>query len=61
MLEIDDTLRELITNHASSSIIKKHAIDRGCLKTLRQDGIAKVVQGLTTFDEVERVTQMDIE
>ncbi len=61
ILQIDDVIKDLITHHASSSVIKKNALQRGCLKTLRQDGIEKALLGWTTFADVERVTQMDIE
>jgi type II secretory ATPase GspE/PulE/Tfp pilus assembly ATPase PilB-like protein len=42
-----------------ASIIKKGALERGILKTLRMDGIAKVLRGQTTIDEILRVTQLD--
>jgi len=43
---------------ASSSSIKQAAIARG-MKTLRDDGWDKVKFGLTTVEEVARVTQED--
>jgi len=43
---------------SDSSTIKKMAIKRGML-TLRQDGIQKVVSGITTTEEMVRVTQED--
>lgn len=60
ILEIDDHVKSQISRRASSNVIKKKAIERGKLRTLRQDGIEKAKLGLTTLEEVERVTQMDI-
>ncbi len=60
ILQIDDVVKEQISRRESSVAIKKNAIDRGKLATLRQDGAAKAALGLTTIDEVRRVTQLDI-
>ena len=59
ILPVDPIIQEQIVNKASASIIKKGAVERG-LKTLRMDGIDKVLAGLTTPDEVARVTQRDV-
>ena len=56
LLPIDDTIRPLIMQQANANTIKKVAIERG-LKTLLQDGALKVLQGLTTAEELLRVTQ----
>ena len=42
----------------SSSFIKERARRFG-MKTLREDGILKIMQGITTIEEVIRVTQTD--
>jgi len=60
ILEIDDNVKDLIIQQASASRIKKDAVQRSRLRTLRQDGIAKAARGLTSLQDVERVTQMDI-
>jgi general secretion pathway protein E len=60
MLPIDDSTKEQIMDRMGASTIKKSAIDRGALKTLRQDGVSKVLRGQTTIDEVLRVTQLDV-
>jgi general secretion pathway protein E len=39
-------------------VIKDYALSRGML-TLRDDGLAKVAAGITTIEEVLRVTQED--
>jgi general secretion pathway protein E len=56
LLTIDDDIRELILKRSSSHIIKRLATRKG-LKTLREDGLQKVLSGETTLEEVFRVTQ----
>jgi general secretion pathway protein E len=60
ILPIDDVVRDQIMDRIGASPIKKSAIDRGALKTLRMDGLNKVLRGKTTIDEVLRVTQLDV-
>jgi len=55
MLEIDDSLRELILRRASADEVQEAAIKAG-LMTMRQDGWLKICMGETTFDEVARQT-----
>ncbi|MBL8840444.1 MAG: Flp pilus assembly complex ATPase component TadA [Planctomycetes bacterium] len=59
MLQIDDVVKEQVMDRANATNIKKSAIERGVLRTLRMDGIQKVLRGVTTIDEVLRVTQQD--
>jgi general secretion pathway protein E len=59
ILPIDDTVKDQIVARASASAMKRSAIDRG-FATLRMDGASKVVRGMTTVEEVLRVTQMDV-
>lgn len=56
ILPVTEQIREMVTARASSQQIKQKAIEAG-MKTLRQDGIAKVLSGTTTITEVMRVTQ----
>jgi type IV pilus assembly protein PilB len=56
LLIIDDDIKRLIINKADANEMKKKAIERG-MKTLRDDGIAKVLAGITTVEEILRVTQ----
>ena len=44
--------------NADAGVIRRAALAAG-MRTLRDDGIAKVLQGATTFDEVLRVTRED--
>jgi len=55
VMEIDDTLRELILVGASSLELKKKAIENGMV-TLRRSGLRKIMLGQTTMDEVLRET-----
>jgi type II secretion system protein E len=58
ILLINESLRPLIIQRASSTVIKQKAVSQG-MKTLRDDGWEKVVAGVTTIEEVIRVTQED--
>ena len=55
VMEIDDDIRELILVGASAVELKKKAIDRGMI-TLRGSGLRKVIDGVTTLEEVARET-----
>ena len=59
LLALDDDIRSLILKNYDANTIKKTAIARGML-TLRQDGAKKVLKGVTTIEEVVRVTQEDV-
>ncbi|MEM9420573.1 MAG: ATPase, T2SS/T4P/T4SS family [Planctomycetota bacterium] len=54
-LSVDEELREAIQERAAASALK-HIARRHGMRTLRDDGIQKVLGGLTTADEVLRVT-----
>jgi len=55
VLEVDDKIRKLITAKAGSSEILKQARRDG-LMTLREAAVKKLAKGLTSFEEVLRVT-----
>jgi general secretion pathway protein E/type IV pilus assembly protein PilB len=52
---IDDEARKLIYDRAPSSVLRARAREMG-MRTLREDGIRKVLAGLTTPEEVIRAT-----
>lgn len=52
---MDDELRELVLESPSIAQLKKKAIEKGMV-TLRQDGLLLVLRGITTMEEIERVT-----
>jgi general secretion pathway protein E len=55
VLEVDDKIRKLITAKAGSSEITKQARRDG-LMTLRESAVKKLAKGVTSFEEVLRVT-----
>lgn len=54
ILVVDDEIREKLRDSISSTELAKIAKDKGML-TLRQEGILKALNGLTTLEEIERV------
>ena len=58
LLNVDDEMRQLIMKNTDASMIKALAMERG-MRTLRQDGAAQVLEGVTSVDEVVRVTQKE--
>ncbi len=55
VMPVSDDIRELILEGASANEIKKSAIRLG-MKTLRMSGLTKVKEGITSIEEVLRVT-----
>ena len=53
VLSLDDNIKELIVNGASSIEIRKEALKEN-FKPLVVDGIKKVIDGITTLDELDR-------
>ncbi len=58
LLVFNEKIRELVLRKASADEIHRVAVSTGML-SLRDDGMAKVSQGLTTQEEVFRVTQQE--
>lgn len=56
VLVISDQIAKLILEHASSNDIERAAIAAGMV-TIKQDGYLKVIEGVTTMEEVLRVAQ----
>ena len=57
-LPVSEAIRRLIIKRASAAVIKNQAVTEG-MKTLRMVGIEKALEGLTTIEEVWRVTAED--
>jgi general secretion pathway protein E len=57
-LTVNDTLRRLLMQHADASEIERAARAAG-MRTMYEDGLRKALAGLTTIEEVLRVTQED--
>ena len=58
ILLLSPAIRELILNRAQEHVIKKQARQEGA-KTLREEGLQAALKGLTTIEEVIRVTASD--
>ncbi len=56
LLVVTENIRSLILEKASANILKREARKMG-MRTLREDGWRKVKEGVTTIEEVMRVTQ----
>ena len=59
LLVIDDDLREMIVRRKSATELQDHALGKS-LKLMREDGWSKVLQGLTTVEEISRVTKLNV-
>ncbi|MFQ5442193.1 MAG: type II secretion system ATPase GspE [Thermodesulfobacteriota bacterium] len=55
LMIITDEIRHLIVEKSSSDVIRSKAMENGMI-TLREDGWDKVIKGITTLEEVGRVT-----
>ena len=63
IMKITSGIRELIFQNSSSVEIRERAIEEG-MNTLYQDGLSKVLKGITSLEEVFRIakkTQQDVE
>jgi type II secretory ATPase GspE/PulE/Tfp pilus assembly ATPase PilB-like protein len=58
IFQIDDEVRHLVNANLSSSQLRKRAREMG-MRTMREDGIRKVLAGITTAQEVIQVTMSD--
>jgi len=58
-LPVSGPIRELLMKRATIKEMKDKATEHG-MRTLREDGIEKVIKGITTIDEVLRVTQVEM-
>jgi type IV pilus assembly protein PilB len=52
---LDESVHALIYQRADASVIRKRAVDLG-MRTLREDGLRKAADGLTSIPEVLRIT-----
>jgi type IV pilus assembly protein PilB len=58
VIDVNDELESMILNRSTSGDIEQKASELGMM-TMRQDGYLKALTGLTTIDEVNRVTAAD--
>jgi len=60
LLLVDDAIRDMIVRRQASHLIKEAATTRG-MTTLRNDGLRRALEGVTTLQEVYRVTQDSVQ
>lgn len=58
VLEVTNNIKQLITKQHDADSILKQAVADG-MDTMLDDGLSKVVQGMTTIEEVLRVTKIE--
>lgn len=56
LLEMSDSVRRLVMQHATSGELQDQAVAEG-MRTMYQDGLIKCRKGMTSLDEILRVTQ----
>jgi type II secretory ATPase GspE/PulE/Tfp pilus assembly ATPase PilB-like protein len=56
VLRVSEEIQKLISSSATAADIQRRAVDEGMM-TMNQDGFVKVLQGLTTIEEIMRVTR----
>jgi type II secretory ATPase GspE/PulE/Tfp pilus assembly ATPase PilB-like protein len=59
MIEVDPDIKSLIMAEADEGIIAETAYSKKNLPSLRADGARKILQGITTIEEVNSVTLQD--
>ena len=55
LLDINDTLKDMITDRAPTVVLRQKAIEMG-MTTLREDGLRNIYEGNTTIEEVLKYT-----
>lgn len=60
IMRVDDVVRSLILKNADSNTIKKEAVRVQNMRLLREDGAQKASRGVTTLEEVMRVTEENV-
>lgn len=59
IIEMTKTLRDLVANKAETDALNDQALKEG-MTTMYDDGIDKITRGLTTIEEILRVTKTDV-
>ncbi len=54
---MSDPIRRLVLKHADAGELQQAAIEAG-MQTMYQDGLCKALHGITTIEEVLRVTHV---
>lgn len=58
VIEVTEKIKKLIVDKNDSNVIKREAIQEG-MNTMLDDGLKKVAKGITTIEEVFRVTKVE--
>ena len=58
IMMFNDEIRELVMNHASTSVLRETAQKNG-MKLLRDNGLAAIYDGITTIEEIVRATVIE--
>lgn len=58
VLQMTEKMKSLISDKNDSDVITKAAVSEG-MDTMQEDGLEKVSKGLTTFEEILRVTKVE--
>jgi general secretion pathway protein E len=59
LLHVDETVRELLLQDKDAATIKQAALRQG-MQSLRSAGVAQALEGVTSLDEILRVTQEEV-
>ena len=57
VLEVDDEFQKMISEKGKDETALKETAKRQGMLTMKQDGLLKVLKGITTLSEIERVTE----
>jgi type IV pilus assembly protein PilB len=57
---VNEKIKQLISEKASTQIIRETTKQRIGMLSLREDGLHKVLKGMTTLEEVDRVAYKDV-
>jgi len=57
VLEIDDEFQKIISEKGEDETVLREVAKKQGMLTMKQDGILKVLKGMTTLSEIERVTE----
>ena len=60
MFQVDDEVRQMINSNLTTGQLRRRARELG-MRTLREDGIRKVLAGLTSANEVVHATMSDMD
>lgn len=55
---LNEAVKSAVLNSSDANVIRAKSIEQG-MTTLRQDGVRKVLEGVTTIEEVFRVTEQE--